>query len=146
VPILAAKENFLKQKSRIKWLNLGDGNNSFFHNSVKVRNSTNLIKVLKDSEGNSIHDVMEIKSMAINFYQQLLGTTLHEFSSDKAARVTNLIKKKFSAKCVAGMCAPVTKLEIHKVIFAMNPSKSPGPDGFSTGFFQKAWPVIGDDL
>jgi hypothetical protein len=146
VPILAAKENFLKQKSRIKCLNLGDGNNSFFHNSVKVRNSTNLIKVLKDSEGNSIHDVMEIKSMAINFYQQLLGTTLHEFSSDKAARVTNLIKKKFSAKCVAGMCAPVTKLEIHKVIFAMNPSKSPGPDGFSTGFFQKAWPVIGDDL
>jgi hypothetical protein len=146
VPILAAKENFLKQKSRIKWLNLGDGNNSFFHNSVKVRNSNNLIKVLKDSEGNSIHDVMEIKSMAINFYQQLLGTTLHEFSSDKAARVTNLIKKKFSAKCVAGMCAPVTKLEIHKVIFAMNPSKSPGPDGFSTGFFQKAWPVIGDDL
>jgi hypothetical protein len=74
VSLLAAEENFLKQKSRMKWLNLGDGNNAFFHNSVKVKNSTNLIKVLKDNKGNSIHDMMEIKSMAINFYQQLLGT------------------------------------------------------------------------
>lgn len=29
---------------RNKWLNLGDGNNAFFHNSIKVRNSSNLIK------------------------------------------------------------------------------------------------------
>jgi hypothetical protein len=48
----AAEENFLKQKSRNMWLNLGDGNNSFFHKSVKARNSFNLIKILKDEEGN----------------------------------------------------------------------------------------------
>jgi hypothetical protein len=28
----------------------------------------------------------------------------------------------------------------------MNPSKAAGPDGFSTGFYQKAWSVIGDDF
>jgi hypothetical protein len=30
VSISAAKENFLKQKARSKWLNLGDGNTAFF--------------------------------------------------------------------------------------------------------------------
>jgi hypothetical protein len=57
--LLTAEENLLKQKSRIQWLNLGDGNNSFFHNLVKVRNSSNLIKVLMDNEGNSITTKIE---------------------------------------------------------------------------------------
>jgi len=32
----------LKQKSRSFLLNLGDGNNGYFHRAVKVRNSLNL--------------------------------------------------------------------------------------------------------
>jgi hypothetical protein len=48
ISISVAKENFLKHKSRNNWLNLGNGNNSFFHKTVKVRNSANLIKMIKD--------------------------------------------------------------------------------------------------
>jgi hypothetical protein len=146
ISLMAAEENFLKQKSRVKWLNLGDGNNAFFHNAVKVRNSTNLIKMLKDAEGNSIHDMHEIKRMAISFYQNLLGHSSHNFSSDKADRVAGLIDKRFCDSCVAGMCAPVTRSEIQRVIFSMNPSKAPRPDGFTARFFQKTWPMIGDDF
>jgi hypothetical protein len=32
VSLSAAEENFMKQKSRNNWLNLGDGNTAFFHN------------------------------------------------------------------------------------------------------------------
>lgn len=28
----------------------------------------------------------------------------------------------------------------------MNPSKSPGPDGMTTGFFQGSWDVVGEDI
>jgi len=36
-----AEEAVLKQKSRNKWLQLGDQNTSYFHKIVKVRNSKN---------------------------------------------------------------------------------------------------------
>lgn len=49
VSISSAEEKFLKQKSRNQWLNLGDGNNSYFHKVVKMRNSHNLVKSIKDA-------------------------------------------------------------------------------------------------
>jgi hypothetical protein len=146
VSISAAEKNFLKQKSRINWLKLGDGNNSYFHNSVKVRNSSNLIKMLKDDKGNSTLDIQEIKNMAIDFYKKLLGSSSHEFSTVKAERIDSLIKRRFSDDSISSMEVPVTRSEIQKVIFSMNPNKAPGPDGFSAGFFQKGWSVIGDDF
>jgi hypothetical protein len=75
-----------------------------------------------------------------------LGSSSHVFSSEKAERVATLVKKKFSAGCIAKMEVPVTKAKIKNVVFSMNPSKAPGPDGFSAGFFQMAWTVVGDDL
>ena len=41
-----AEEGFLKQKSRVQWLKLGDQNTSFFHKAVKARNARNAIKVI----------------------------------------------------------------------------------------------------
>jgi hypothetical protein len=141
-----AKENFLKQKSRNIWLNLGNGNNAFFHKSIKVRNSFNLIKILKDEEGNKVEDMNQIKELAIGFYQRRLGTSVHSFEPLKADRVSQLINKKFSPSCVASMEAVVTPEEIKNVIFAMNKHKAPGPDGFSAGFYQKAWTIVGQDV
>lgn len=87
-----------------------------------------------------------IKELAIGFYQNLLGKTSHEFNQVKADRVSGLFRRKLSPSCVAGMQAGVTKNEIKKVIFSMNKNKAPGPDGFSAGFFQQAWPVVGDEV
>jgi hypothetical protein len=98
--ISAAEENLMKQKSRVSWLNLGDGNTSYFHKMVKIRNSSNLIKVLKDKDGNKVTDIGKIKDMAIVFYKNLLGGSEHIFSSEKACRVSQSIKKKvFCCSC-----------------------------------------------
>ncbi|XP_062158093.1 uncharacterized protein LOC133865680 [Alnus glutinosa] len=109
VSLSAAEENFLKQKSRVNWLNLGDGNNAFFHKSVKIRNSYNLIKMLKDDNGNSILDMQEIKELAITFYKNLLGCSSREFSPIEAKGVASLFKKRFSVASIDRMEAPVTR-------------------------------------
>ena len=40
----------------------------------------------------------------------------------------------------------VTKQEISQAIFSMHPNKAPRPNGMSTIFFQKFWPVIKVDV
>jgi hypothetical protein len=113
---------------------------------VKIRNSSNLIKILKDDDGNCVSDMQQIKFLAINFYQNLLGTSSHVFSLEKANRMSRLFTKKFSAASIAGMNAMVTRSEIQKVLFSMKKNKAPGPDGFSASFFHKAWPIIQHDV
>ena len=56
-----AEEGFLKQKSRIQWLKLGDQNSYFFHKVVKARNSKNSIKSITLENGCKIDDPTTIK-------------------------------------------------------------------------------------
>ncbi|XP_062145358.1 uncharacterized protein LOC133852602 [Alnus glutinosa] len=44
------------------------------------------------------------------------------------------------------MAANVTPVDIKKVIFAMNKHKAPGLDGFSAGFYQRAWAIVRQDV
>ncbi|KAL0288757.1 UNVERIFIED_CONTAM: hypothetical protein Sradi_7089600 [Sesamum radiatum] len=41
---------------------------------------------------------------------------------------------------------PVTIDEVKTAFFDIEEDKAPGPDGFSSGFFKAAWPVVGDEV
>jgi hypothetical protein len=36
--------------------------------------------------------------------------------------------------------------EVKKVVFMMHPNKSLGSDGFTSGFYQRHWDLIGNDI
>ncbi|KAL9679495.1 hypothetical protein QQ045_017358 [Rhodiola kirilowii] len=38
--------------------------------------------------------------------------------------------------------APFSELEVQDAIFQMYPTKAPGPDGFSSIFYQKSWRIL----
>ncbi|XP_074265292.1 uncharacterized protein LOC141587719 [Silene latifolia] len=44
------------------------------------------------------------------------------------------------------LLTPVTRAEIKKALFDIDSNKSPGMDGFSAGFFKKAWEIVGNDF
>lgn len=48
------EENAYKHKSRIPWLQVGDGNNHFFFHAMKDRFARNSIDVLYDYHGNRL--------------------------------------------------------------------------------------------
>ncbi|CAA7035950.1 unnamed protein product [Microthlaspi erraticum] len=46
----------------------------------------------------------------------------------------------------ANLTAEPTREEIREALFSIHPDKAPGPDGFSAGFFQSHWSVIGPKI
>ena len=74
ISISSAEEAFFKQKTRNKWLNLGDNNSSYFHCLIKTRQERNTIKCLLDGDGNQVEED-QIKDLVVDFYQKLLGSS-----------------------------------------------------------------------
>lgn len=71
---LSAEEVFLRQKSRVQWLDLGDGNNSFFHRSCKNRWNSNKLLILEDRNGDTHTEHGKIADIATSYFRDLLGS------------------------------------------------------------------------
>ncbi|GKD77907.1 hypothetical protein Tco_1340528 [Tanacetum coccineum] len=56
IEALIMEERFLKQKTKIEWLKVGDSNSAYFHKSVKGRTSRNRIDVVTDLDGDLVTD------------------------------------------------------------------------------------------
>ncbi|GAV70694.1 Exo_endo_phos domain-containing protein [Cephalotus follicularis] len=67
------EESFLKQKSRISWLRLGDSNTKFFHRTVSALHHRNHIGKLQKSDGSWISSQPEIEQEVVAYFSGLLG-------------------------------------------------------------------------
>ncbi|KAL0439669.1 UNVERIFIED_CONTAM: hypothetical protein Slati_2449900 [Sesamum latifolium] len=52
----------------------------------------------------------------------------------------------FSLRLRRSLVQPVTPGEIKNAVFDIDEVKAPGPDGYSSGFFKAAWPVVGEEV
>ncbi|KAH7850084.1 hypothetical protein Vadar_027677 [Vaccinium darrowii] len=87
-----AEEDFKKQKSRVKWLSLGDHNTRFFHQKMASHRLRSKILSLVDARGVRIEDPAAIKDEILSYYEGLLGgpfTPSGNFSCELRAAISN---------------------------------------------------------
>ncbi|CAI8595559.1 unnamed protein product [Vicia faba] len=72
------EEDMLKQKAKLDWLNLGDGNNSYFHASIKERNKHIGLHTLFSLQGELLSNHEAIEQEILEFYKELVGTTTNK--------------------------------------------------------------------
>ncbi|XP_024010914.1 uncharacterized protein LOC112086234 [Eutrema salsugineum] len=68
------EKKFLKQRSKVHWLQIRDGNNKTFHKAVVSREATNSIREIKRRDGMVVTSADEIKAEAAGFFSKLLDT------------------------------------------------------------------------
>ena len=139
-----AEEGFLKQKSRVQWLKLGDQNTSFFHKSVKAHNARSALKVISLANGCRTEDPSAIKQEAVRHFQGILCSD--EPSVSRSEYLDNLDDFIWSPQHMETLNKAISHEEIKKAIFSIDDSKAPVPDGFSSWFFKAAWSIIGSDV
>ena len=65
------EKNFLRQKLRNKWLQLGDHNTSYFFDSLKMRHHQNTISTLALDDGTVTTNNRHIKEEIVTYFQNL---------------------------------------------------------------------------
>lgn len=81
--ILEQEEIILFQKSREKWIALGDRNTSYFHTSTIIRRRRNRVEMLKNDEGGWISEPKELENLAVSYYKRLYSMEDVEAVVDK---------------------------------------------------------------
>ncbi|KAK9733165.1 hypothetical protein RND81_04G048100 [Saponaria officinalis] len=140
---LEVELSIMYQRAKIRDIKISDASTSYFHAKVATRrNSCNIGKV-RDMLGVECQTFASISNAFISYYMELLGSAPAVKNFDASimkAGPTLLDADEIS------LLAAVTDAEIQAALFSIDSTKSPGPDGFTSGFFKSAWPIIKYDF
>lgn len=127
------KEEFWKIKSKKQHLALGDRNTQFFHDSARQRYRRNKIDTIRDQHGNWLQEKRDIANCLSQHFKTIATTVNPSMDED----LIDLIPTSLNDMDNRFLESSPTDIEIRNTLFAMEPNKSPGPDGFPPAFFQK---------
>ncbi|PON59864.1 hypothetical protein TorRG33x02_286660 [Trema orientale] len=137
---LTLHDSFLRDKCRIRWLERGDCNSSFNHTTLKRYKVNKPLSSLINND----EIVTDLGHIAVDFYASLFFKPNHSPSDFSIIRehVPTLVTQQDNA-CLLSL--PLEQ-EIRNIVFDMDPSSAPGPDGYTGRFFHSCRPIIGNDF
>ncbi|XP_062028868.1 uncharacterized protein LOC133744853 [Rosa rugosa] len=136
------QEAFWRDRAKVQWLTDGDKCTSFFH--AYARNKTARARINCLHDGHSLlTDLEDISNHVVTFYQSLYGPGTPPRGIDE---ICNIIPNLITGEENAMLTAMPSPEEIKRTVFSMNPSSSPGPDGFPGAFYHNCWDIVGADV
>ncbi|CAK8560470.1 unnamed protein product [Lathyrus sativus] len=138
------EEKSLRQRVKIERLRIGDGNNAFFHSSIKAKQNAKCLNYLQKYDGSIITTHHEIEKEVLEFYSQLMGKQDNNLKhiDIKAMRIENQLNMEQRENLIRS----VSKQEIIKALKCMGDLKAPGIDGYGARLFKSSWPIIKEDV
>ena len=139
---LQQEEIWLRQWSRVPWLREGDRNTAYFQAQAAQRKRINRIQGLCRSDGSVCANEEEDKTEVQTFYHNLYESQGFTDTSNLLAHVLVNVTKAMNVE----LTKPYTVSEVRVALFQMAPSKAPGVDGFTEGFYQRHWDLCGEEV
>ncbi|XP_062112572.1 uncharacterized protein LOC133823736 [Humulus lupulus] len=136
--------SFLQQKAKLHWMKDGDDNTSLFHTSIWTRKAMNRIYSIKDMDGVWVDKPDQVIPAFLNFYYSLLGSKMEGRKSVLPQVINQGPSITEVHTCL--LTSEFSNEEVKATVFEIPSNKSPGPDGFSSFFFQDNWEVVGNTV
>ncbi|XP_055821385.1 uncharacterized protein LOC129889933 [Solanum dulcamara] len=129
------EESALRQKSRAKWIKLGDNNNKYFSAMIKERTNKKMMLELTSLNRISLKTPATIKEEVTQFYKALMGSSSTELQvvDKKTMRRGATITYEQGAE----LCRDITDKEIWNALASIGDDISPGVDGYNAYFYKK---------
>ncbi|KAL8529340.1 hypothetical protein ACS0TY_006669 [Phlomoides rotata] len=121
----------------------GDRNSRFFHTMNRIRETSIGLSSLVVN-GELTFDPWIISDSVVQFYTELF--TAQDQATYDDSVLWAFIHPVVEAEENAALIALPSVEEIRWAIFDMEPSSSPGQDGFSGSFYQSCWDIISFDV
>ncbi|KAL9237106.1 hypothetical protein vseg_011694 [Gypsophila vaccaria] len=141
--VTEARDEYMAQKLKGKWVLEGDANTTYFHAILKGRRDQNKVRLLEDMDGVICDNPQAIKTAFLNYYQNILGQS---HSTSKVHKKIINYGPRCNAEMVQLLLQLVTGEEVKATLLSIPDTKSPGPDGYTSRFFKDAWTEIGSDV
>ncbi|XP_074291935.1 uncharacterized protein LOC141618753 [Silene latifolia] len=138
-----ARDSFLSQKAKSKWLEEDDANTAYFHAAIRKRCMSNTIIQIEDQHGRVCSETQSIQDAFLEYYNGLLGS--RKLTDNVRSAVLDF-GKYCNEEHISILNKPVLYEEVKQVVFSIPIDKSPGPDGYTSGFFRDSWELIGNDV
>jgi hypothetical protein len=135
---LRQEETWMRQRSRVQWLREGDRNTAYFHAQASHWKRINRIAGLRRQDGSVCDSEVEDKLEVQAFYQTLYTSQGYNDMSE----LLNLVPTRVTSEMNSLLDKPFEAEEVRAALFQMAPSKAPGVDGFTAGFFQRHWDIL----
>ncbi|GJW81213.1 hypothetical protein Tco_0145188 [Tanacetum coccineum] len=124
--------------AKIEWLDVGDSNSAYFHKSVKARNQWCRVDTVINANNIEFSGPNVAKAF-VSHYENFLGNS----TICDNLNTEGLFHNKVSDVANINMVCPITDDEIKTAMFDIGDDRAPGPDGYTSAFFKKAWDIIG---
>ncbi|XP_059629660.1 uncharacterized protein LOC132272550 [Cornus florida] len=131
----------LAQKSRIQWVKDQDRCSKYFFQKIKQHRQGNNITEIHD-EGEVFTDPTLIKTKFVDYFKSAYAN----FQPASQIPQAKYIRKRLVTDEIERLEEVVLKEEIKSTVLAMGSDRAPGPDGFSTRFFQQFWGIVGEEF
>lgn len=132
------EEELWRLKSRSLWLKVGDRNSSFFHKQAQARKCRNSISEIK-KDNYTLKDFSSIKKAASEHFEKMYSEEMEAGQNENLLDdVPNLITSRMNQ----ALEGKRSKNEVMDALFAIDPDKALGPNGFTPRFLQTYWQIV----
>ncbi|KAL2251924.1 UNVERIFIED_CONTAM: Retrovirus-related Pol polyprotein from type-1 retrotransposable element R2 [Sesamum indicum] len=129
----------------MQWMKEGDQCTRIFFRKIAQRRVARRILQINDDYGTSHTELGEIINEFVHYYQNLLGGNRRQILID-IGFLRPWARHILSNEEASHLISVFTPDDVKQAVFDIAEDKAPGPDGYSSGFFKAAWPVVGQEV